>query len=84
MSNNNFEKTVGPEIAKFGDLRPFFKKNLKKKVNYGQEVLHAHTIDPNKESSKKIFLLKKFLGTEIRKKRVFRDFFKKKECCHPT
>ena len=25
VSNNNFVKTVGPKIAKFGDLRPFFK-----------------------------------------------------------
>ena len=25
VSNNNFVKTVGPKITKFGDLRPFFK-----------------------------------------------------------
>ena len=55
VSNNNFEKTVGPEIAKFGDLRPSFKMKSKKKLKYGPKILHAHIIEPNEESRCKIF-----------------------------
>ena len=47
VSNNNFEKTVGPEIAKFGDLSPSFKMKSKKKLKYGPKILHAHIIEPN-------------------------------------
>ena len=50
VSNNNFEKTVGPEIAKFGDLSPSFKMKSKKKLKYGPKILQANIIHPDKES----------------------------------
>ena len=52
-------------------------------MKYGQEILHAHTIDPNKDSFKKNFLGKTISRYLNKEKTGFSRFFKEKRMLLP-